>query len=251
VNRKDCRELAMDMAGLQDNYAIGGRDPVRLLNLAVQTANQEVQALVMNLDPHLFIRRKRFTYPADTLRLNIDTALDTAANGSILKMRSIGVLSTDADPSVTNPVYPLDPFVGAEQLGRGATVRVDGFTSPTGAPATITSTGWEYAPRAGWRLVNNELEIHPVPSTAMYLYAEWVALQILNDDTDLVLGGMVAPAELLVVYRAAELFCTFTKRVQEMQLAHVAYASAAEKLGDLLQRRPDDLGYTELDPKYR
>lgn len=251
MNRKQCRDRALDMCKVPDNYGIGGRDPVALVDMMLQTANQEVQSVIMNLDPALFIRRKRFTYPADTLRVNIDTSLDTASYGSVLKLKSIGILEEDAEPSVTNPVYLIDPYVDQIQRGYGARVVVDGFTSPSGAPATVTGMDWSQAPRMGWRLVNNELELQPTPGQDTYLYAEWVALQILNDDTDLVLGGLVPAAEILVVYRAAELIAGYLGNVGLVQLAHVQYVSASEHLGDLLQRRPDDLGYMNLDPKYR
>lgn len=243
---KDIRETALDVAGLTDTKSIGGYDPVQRCQMFLRQAHEVVQREIRKLDPAMFVRDSRFTYPANALKVGLDAALDVATYGRIDKIRAVGLLQYDADPSVTNVPVPVNPYAGGRRGGVTPTLSfaAGSFSGPGGL--TVQTFGGSQGSRMGWLMQNREMYLLPTPNADSYVYVEWVPVMPFDTDTALCLGGWMPEGELLVAYKAAALMATFRGLRDGVAKASALYDDGIEALAGAVQKRPADHGFMRL-----
>lgn len=243
--RKDVRELAMDIAGVADNRAIQGFNPVRFIDAFCCKAHELVQMELYRLEPTIFVRHDRFTYEANSMSVSFETKLDTAQYGRVHKIITLGYLMKNEDVSKDNLPTLMNPFSTGTRSAVSPIVTVGTDVLAGGAPTTMSGFTMNlYGQRTyEWRMQNNDCYIAPIPVQDLYIFAEWVPIQPFDADDALTLGGFVPQAEMLVVYKTAELFGKAKGFLEAAARAQVLYDEEMAQMPNKIQRRPVDMGY--------
>ena len=206
------------------------------VNDMVVAANQEIYAWLVSRAPDLFLREDRVTWPANTVRLVLDTAVpaDGGTIGRWLKIMTLFRLTTTGDVSTSNAPARLEKRDSLWEL-------YDRFTTDQSTVSTTSTTGSNFR----FAVVGRTLFILPIPTIDLYLWTHMIpvvfdptadANNLLSID-----GGTTAeyPEHHDLVAMLAALKCMCNTRDQggmsTLSMLYMAKRKAAEETFGTLQ----------------
>ena len=196
MNLDDIRVAARLLLGTLDTTNMW-KDSV--LDSIVNMAQRAIWRKVAGYNPDLCASVAKVTYPTDSLRLDLETAL----TANVERIMAVTLLQSDADPSATNPTYGMRP------------VHLEDIDSPrwAGSPGQLAMSSYTTQTAQFWfAMSGRSIMLRPIPTEDVYLWVRYVPLPAaLSGDTDPVFDGELVGLHDLVLYRTLRLCATRSK----------------------------------------
>ena len=189
----------MDLGEVRDTMRIllGTRDSSNqwtdaVLTTIINMAQKQIWRRIAGYSRDLCATSARVTYSADALVLDLETGITGTPN--INSILSVYAVLQDADPSTSNPPYPLRPIALADL----DSTRFGGDPAVTAlADYTLQSAQFRYA------MSGRSINVRPIPSRDLFLWVRYIAVPTdLSASSDDVFGGELVDLHDAVLYRA-------------------------------------------------